>query len=294
MSTALRVYIVASHIYLLPSLVFTLKRFKHLWIDFFIVLQILFWSFSYHLCFQFNHCLLNKSEIKLYDAFFSLLAIPLLITYILKIRNTILKGSFYIISANANIVQLSLSNNELIGQIIYLSLNIFFGFLIFGITRKLEPKKWKSIGIILFIIAIMFTGTAIYFFVKNTPTYSEYLFAHAIWHSGIFPSLYFMFKTEYPSKIDLELMEKIKRKDKDISTFIVNEYILWFTEKNRKARQQREKENNSFAIILKSQNIKDTEISQNVTSSINDEKNKNYNNKDDNNNDDGELMSFDE
>jgi hypothetical protein len=104
-----------------------------------------------------------------------------------------------------------------------------------------------------------------------------------------------MFKTEYPSKIDLELMEKIKRKDKDISTFIVNEYILWFTEKNRKARQQREKENNFFTTTSKSKSIKDTEVSQSVTSSINDEKNVNYNNKDgNNNNDDGELMSFDE
>lgn len=103
----LRFYVVASHALLLPSLFFTLKRFKKLWLEFIIVLQIFFWSLAYHLCYQYEFCFIERRLHQIYDDFFSLLAIPMAVLYILKIDNIIIKGPFILIAANLNAALIS-------------------------------------------------------------------------------------------------------------------------------------------------------------------------------------------
>lgn len=104
----LQFYVIFSHIFVIPSLLFTFKRFNILWLEFYSILSIAFWSLAYHICFEYNLCIVaDKHSIQIIDNCVSLFAITIVAAYILKIDNIKLKIFYYIYSIHMNLFTLA-------------------------------------------------------------------------------------------------------------------------------------------------------------------------------------------
>ena len=105
----LQFYVIFSHIFAIPSLLFTFKRFNILWLEFYAILSIVFWSLAYHICFEYHICIVqDKHSIQLIDGTVALFAVTIVAAYILKIDNIKLKIFYYIFSIHMNIFTLAI------------------------------------------------------------------------------------------------------------------------------------------------------------------------------------------
>lgn len=90
------IFLVASHLFLLPSVAWTWRRRRWLWIEFSVVSSILVWSLAYHTCYETNICVFSRKTHRVSDHFFATLCIPMTIFYLARVDSVRVKGLFIV------------------------------------------------------------------------------------------------------------------------------------------------------------------------------------------------------
>jgi hypothetical protein len=67
------------------------------------------------------------------------------------------------------------------GDLIFLVINIYAGLMVHLVVEECKNIHWTIIGIIVFILSIIFLGIAIHSFIAPTTGDEEYFETHSLW-----------------------------------------------------------------------------------------------------------------
>lgn len=193
--------LICSHFFLLPSLYWTWKRRKRLWIEFSAIVMIFIWSMMYHTCYQTDFCFFTHGYHRTLDHYFAQLSVPIAVFYLGCVDKVHVKGMFYVIVAQVNFIathyygvcgkpkMIVLATSTLLA-IFYLLARKFF-------YRKQTFKHFNFIDAG-FGVFICFASTFFlkYFDIGN----KDYFLMHSVWHFLSFGGSYFILESRNPYK----------------------------------------------------------------------------------------------
>lgn len=203
-------YVVFSHIFLVPSIIFTFRRIEKLWIEFVILLLIFFWSSAYHSCYEYKTCFLEHGQHRTIDHFFAQMSLPLVFLYIFRVDDIHIKGISYVFLTNINFILMQIFGVSSKVKFVLALLTFSIGITLFSYKLKLKDIKFGQLRILLFLFSMVLMSFGILFFIKEDMDSKNYLNTHAFWHTLVFLGLYFVFKTRHARETDLLRSKHLK------------------------------------------------------------------------------------
>ena len=217
--------LIFSHVALVPSMAWTWRRRRRLWIEFAIHACIFTWSTAYHVCYQVGYCVFDAHTHRATDHYYAKLCAPLVIFYLACIDSVHVKGLFVVAIAQLNVLCSALfgvgaggahgADDEAAEEHKALVANA----LVFGTCLALSAAYWAVVCIrapvckarllpwwhsvdwidAAFGVALC-SSAPIFFVVSDSVGDAEYYFAHSLWHALAFAGVYFVFETRNPER----------------------------------------------------------------------------------------------
>lgn len=214
-------YVVFSHVFLIPSIIFTFRRIEKLWIELSIILMIFFWSSAYHSCYEYSvTCFLEREKHRLVDHYFAQMSIPLVFLYIFRVDEVHIKGIIYAFIANANFILMQIFGVSSKVKFVLSVLTFSIGLTLFSYKLKYKNVKIGQLRLLLFLFALLLISFGLMFFIYEDIDSKTYLNTHAFWHTMIFLGLYFVLKTRHVRKSDLLRTKHLKNHKITIWSFL--------------------------------------------------------------------------
>ena len=195
-------FLIASHLFIIPSIWWTWKRRRQLWIEFAILTCIFLWSTSYHVCYQTDVCFFEKILHRESDHYFAQLSVPLTLFYVGCVDKVYIKGLFYILITQIDYILIALYGPGTLPKIFMITSTFILVFLYLFIRKCFYGKKmFRHFDITdgLFGILLGIFGTL--FFTFDPMSSDNYYVGHSIWHCLSFLGSYFVFESRNPDKM---------------------------------------------------------------------------------------------
>jgi hypothetical protein len=184
---------VFTHFLLFPTLYWTWKRRRFLWIEFSLFASIFFWSTLYHACQDGAQCLLSLQEHRRIDHFFAQLALPISILYLGCIDVPHIKGFYLVFLLHFNFFLQFVLEVEMKVNAFFL---ILFTFVSIVQQRFIHWYFWRqrlppydivdaAFGFALGILSLLA-------FLSPTHGFTQYATLHSLWHGLSFIGSFFI------------------------------------------------------------------------------------------------------
>lgn len=211
------VFLILSHIFIIPSILWTWKRKKRLWIEFSILVLIFTWSSCYHICYQTKYCFLQYNLHRQSDHYFAQLSVPLTLFYLGCVDKVYIKGLFFIFITQADFVFSAMYGAGTMLKIAICTVTLFV-VSIYLIFRKCVYKKivFRHFDWIDAILGITLGLLGFLFFELSPLNSKNYYIGHSLWHLLSFLGSYFVFESRNPDKMMILPVKTWKQWDKFI------------------------------------------------------------------------------
>lgn len=193
--------VVASHVCLLPTLLWTWHRRRLFWLEFVFFASLLAWSTLYHFCYATQVCPMEPRDHRLLDHFFAQMALPVLVFYLACIDRVHVKGILFFVVAQVDLLLLYYCDMDETNNYILIGVSVGLA-VVHGIYHAIwhEPLlpvfDWldASVGFTLGLVAIVF-------YRWNDIDAPNYWFSHGIWHCFSFIGSYFVLEARNPDRV---------------------------------------------------------------------------------------------
>ncbi len=195
-------FLIVSHVFIIPTLIWTWNRKKRLWIEFGIISLIAIWSLSYHICYQTSYCMFEKLDHRTLDHYFAQLCVPITVFYIFCIDKLYVKGLFFIFTTQIDFVFISFFGVHIYPKIALL-ISCFSLAIVYIIIRKCVYKKqiFRHFDLLDATFGVMLCFFGYLLLEKVDINTKHYAFLHSIWHLLSFSGSFFIFESRNPKKV---------------------------------------------------------------------------------------------
>ena len=214
---AAAILLICSHVLLVPSIVWTWRRLRQLWIEFAILVCIFAWSTAYHTCYQTGYCLFDAQHHRATDHYHAKLCVPLVVFYLACIDRVYVKGLFVVLVAQLDVLCSVLfpvgaaggsgadasdeSSGALISNALFIAACFALAAAYWLATWRLATVRWHDFDWIDALFgAVLCSSAPIFFLASDSITDDDYYFAHSLWHALAFAGVYFVFETRNPER----------------------------------------------------------------------------------------------